>query len=195
MTNTFRIAGRFLAAPPSEDWREQLARRLGLRPRRIGLWSELALYGALACLDDADEQQLPNEAGILLASRQGPVEATRTVLEQGRNDLPMPLTFLQTQPSQMLAGLAAHLGWRGDACFVSACEPLDVLCLAVARNGSAGMLIGWVDETGAGSTAWLRLRPAQGVSESFNPANLEQIFTAQAAYLRILPACLDVLVG
>ena len=33
-------------APPPPDWRERLAVRLGKRPRRLGAWAELAVYGA-----------------------------------------------------------------------------------------------------------------------------------------------------
>lgn len=195
MTNTFHIAGRFQAAPPHEHWRGELAQRLGSRPRRIGLWSELALYGALACLDDAHEYQLPHDASILVASRHGPVEATRAVLDQGREDLPMPLTFLQTQPSQMLAVLAAHLRWRGDACFINACNLLEVLSLAAVRSGEAGLLLGWVDEIGGGRTSWLRLRPASGVDDDIQAGTVEELFSVQTARLRIQPSGLEILTG
>lgn len=43
----FVVSGRRIAAPPPADWHEQLAQMLGAKPRRIGTWAELGLYGAL----------------------------------------------------------------------------------------------------------------------------------------------------
>ncbi len=193
MSGTFEIGGRFHAAPPSPDWREALAARLGARPRRVGTWAELALYGALECITNAREATLPPEAGILVASHRGPLSATNAVLEQGRTDLPMPLTFLQTQPSQMLALLAAHLGWRGDACFICGREPLDMLRLANARFGAHGMLLGWVDEAGQGATSWLRLWPVGEGFGVFRSAGVEEVFCGESTHLRITARSLEIL--
>jgi hypothetical protein len=153
----FTITARFHSDPPPQNWRAHLAQRLGARPRRLGLWAELALYGALGCLDVAAEKTLPATANILVASRYGPIEPVRATWQQMQDGLPMPLSFLQTQPSQMLAALATSLNWHGDACFTHACNPADVMRLAAARGGAAGTLLGWVDEAGQGSTVWLRL--------------------------------------
>ncbi len=191
MTGTFRIAGRFRAAPPAAEWREELAARLGARPRRAGIWAELALYGATACLADAQETMLPPEAQILVASHRGALSATRAVLEQGRDDLPLPLSFLQTQPSQMLAVLAAHLAWTGDASFICSRDPLDALRLAAAQAAPQGVLLGWVDETDPGATAWLRLLPATGAGGGRAQEN--DIFSLDAAYVRITGTGLEVL--
>jgi hypothetical protein len=76
-----------------------------------------------------------------------------------QNDLPMPLTFLQTQPSQLLALLSAQWNWRGNACFFAATAPQALLTLARAQMGSGGVLLGCVDESDGGSSQWLRLRP------------------------------------
>lgn len=46
----WQVTGRSVALPA--DWRERLVARLGQRPRRLGTWTELALYGALECLAD-----------------------------------------------------------------------------------------------------------------------------------------------
>ncbi len=54
--------------PLPADWRDQLAARLGARPRRLGAWTELAMFGALRCLDAAGETALP--AGRAAACRQ-----------------------------------------------------------------------------------------------------------------------------
>ena len=156
--NYFSVIGRCLAAPPPADWCEQLAQMLGAKPRRIGTWAELGLYGALRCMADAGEKALPSDALLLLTSRRGTYVATGTALEQMRNDALMPLTFLQTQPSQLLALLAAQLDWTGPACFLAAAQPQDVLRLAAVQAGTGGALLGCVDEMDGGFTSWLRLR-------------------------------------
>ncbi len=188
---TFAIAGRYRAAPPPENWRELLAARLGSRPRRIGVWAELALFGALECLDGAGEYPLAADANIFVASQSGPVSATREVFLQARDGLPMPLMFLQTQPSQMLAVLAAHLGWTGNACFTCNPRPEDLLRLAAAQSGAGGLLLGWVDETGRGATSWLRLR--KDVVDKGDFCQGEDVFDATATHLRIAGCSLEVL--
>ena len=190
---TFQIIGRCHAAPPPADWREQLAARLGGRPRRIGIWNELALYGALECMAAAGEAALPQDANLLVVTQRASRTATLAALEQGQDGLPMPLTFLQTQPSQMLAVLATHLGWRGNACCVSSRHARDVLRLAAAQSGAQGVLIGWVDETGDGRTSWLRLRPAEIPENPFHALNEEEIFSTRITYLHLLSDSMELL--
>jgi hypothetical protein len=161
MTGDFAITGRYHSMPLPGNWRDLLAGRLGSRPRRIGVWAELALFGALECLTDANEYPLSAGAAILVASRHGPATATREVYAQARNELPMPLLFLQTQPSQMLAVLAAHLGWSGNASFVCNPQPQELIRLAATQCGTQGVLLGWVDEDKGGTTSWLRLHPTE----------------------------------
>ena len=154
----FSVTGRYLATPPPADWREQLTQLLGAKPRRIGTWAELGLYGALRCIADAGEKTLPPDAILLLTSRRGTYAATSAALVQMHDDLPLPLTFLQTQPSQLLALLAAQMDWTGHACFLAATQPQDLLRLAIAQMGEGGALLGCVDEMQGGSTNWVRLR-------------------------------------
>lgn len=154
----FAVSGRFIAAPPPADWPEQLVQLLGSKPRRIGTWAELGVYGALRCMADAGEKTLPPDAVLLLTSRRGTYAATGKALEQMQADALMPLTFLQTQPSQLLALLAAHMDWTGHACFFAAAQPQDVLRLAAAQAGAGGALLGCVDEMDGGTSNWLRLR-------------------------------------
>lgn len=153
----FSVTGRCLASPPPADWRDQLTDRLGVKPRRIGTWAELGLYGALGCMDDAGEKTLPSDAFLLLTSQRGTYVATGAALAQMQDDSLMPLTFLQTQSSQLLALLAAQMGWMGNACFVAASKPQDLLRLATAQAGAGGALLGCVDEADGGVTHWLRL--------------------------------------
>ena len=137
------------------DWRDQLAVRLGQRPRRIGPWAELALYGARLCLDAAGESALPAQAQLRVASLSGPRNATRQIVEQAQTGLPMPFSFMQSQPSQMLAALSRHLGWQGDARFIVSRDQQAVLDLALQECSAAGLLIGWVEEDRR--TEWWRM--------------------------------------
>jgi hypothetical protein len=152
-----RIAGRCSETPPAEGWRDRLAQMLGERPRRIGTWAELGLYGALSCMADAGEPSLPAGALLLVASHGGTHVATQAALDQMRDDLPMPTTFLQTQPSQLLAMLAARLNWQGNAGFLAGASLAELQKLAELQMGPAGALVGWVDDAVGGSTEWLRM--------------------------------------
>ncbi len=181
----FAIQGRCTAAPPPGDWREQLAQMLGAKPRRIGTWAELGLYGALSCMADAGETSLPQGAQIWLGSRRGTYAATNVVLEQLREDLPMPLAFLQTQPSQLLALLAAHLEWKGHACFVAGGELQALLRLAGRQTGTNGILLGWLDEMAGGETNWLWLRPGENDHDDYIVVSAETLFATQFSHLRI----------
>lgn len=151
------VAGRCSETPPAADWRQQLATMLGERPRRIGLWAELGLYGALRCVADAGEPTLPHDAVLVVASRCGTHAATRAALEQMRDDLPMPLTFLQTQPSQLLALLAERLDFTGNAVFLAGATLAEARTLAELQAGPRGALVGWLDDLDGGATEWLRL--------------------------------------
>lgn len=144
----WHTVAHFVADPPEPLWRDALAARLGQRPRRIGGWAELALYGARQCLDAAGETTLPPEAALRVASLFCANAATRSSVEQCRSGLPMPFGFLQSQPSQMLAALSQHLGWQGDARFVAGRDPQAVLELVQreAADTPAGLLLGWVEE-------------------------------------------------
>lgn len=181
---TFVINGRCIAAPPPADWRERLAQMLGAKPRRIGTWAELGLYGALRCMADAGERTLPQDAQIWLGSRRGTYAATDIVLDQLCEDLPMPMAFLQTQPSQLLALLAAQLNWNGNACFVAGAEPQALLRLAAAQACSDGLLLGWVDEMNGGSTNWLRLRPGAATGHDLVAATSSAMIFPNISHVR-----------
>ena len=155
---TWHTLAHVVVEPLPADWRDQLAQRIGQRPRRIGAWAELALYGARLCLDAAKEEALPAGAHLRIASLSGPRSATHAIVEQARSGLPMPFTFMQSQPSQMLAAVSQHLAWQGDARFTLCRDRQDLLQLAQLESQAAGLLIGWVEEDL--STEWWRLRPS-----------------------------------
>ncbi len=167
----WRITGRFFAAPPPADWRAQLATRLGQRPRRIGEWAELALFGARQCLDSAGETRLPGGALLSLSSLHGPDIALRAALEQMGEGVPMPITFLNSQPSQALPALAQYLGWQGNGRCLTTRDPVRALQLACLEAGADGMLLGWVDEDAPGASIWLRLSPTEAGNTAFETAN------------------------
>ena len=165
---------------------------LGAKPRRIGTWAELGLYGALRCMAEAGEKTLPQEAQIWLGSRRGTYAATDIVLKQLREDLPMPIAFLQTQPSQLLALLAAQTDWKGHACFVAGAEPQALLRLAAAQADKEGILLGWLDEIDGGVSSWLRLRPCADAADGFQAAAAEALFSAQISHLRLVNTGVEV---
>lgn len=154
-----------------ENWRDQLATRLGYRPRRIGILAELALYGALGCLDAAEENELPGDVLLRVCSMRGPVSAISHVIEQMREDLPLPFSFLQSQTSQILPALAGALNWQGDAGIVMTRNPMDLVTLACRQAGHCGMLLGWVEEENPCQSYWIRLAPCASPPSGFVAAS------------------------
>jgi hypothetical protein len=151
----WRTLAHVTVDPLPEGWRDDLARRLGTRPRRIGPWAELALYGARLCLAAANEEALPAGATLRVASVTGPLDVTRVIAEQARSAVPMPFSFMQSQPSQMLAALAQSLAWQGDARFVMCRDADTTLQLAQLEAGPHGLLLGWVED--GRRTQWWRM--------------------------------------
>ena len=159
----WRTAAHFVAHPPPQEWRDDLARRIGRRPRRVGLWTELAMYGARCCLDAAGETALPDDARLRVASLRGAREATLAGLSQLDTGMPMPFTFMQSQPALMLAEVGRCLEWQGDASFMLCRDPQRLLALSKLGASSGGLLLGTVEEAHGGEpprTEWWRLVPA-----------------------------------
>ena len=179
---TWRITGRQFAAPPA-DWRAQLATRLGQRPRRLGEWVELALWGARQCLDQADEQNLPAGAMLSLSTLNGPDIALRSALDQAREGAPMPITFLNSQPAQALPALAQYLGWQGNGRCMTTREPGLALRLACLEAGSKGLLAGWVDENAPGKSIWLRLQSVEADAGLFHNADFAVLAESRVTLL------------
>ena len=190
---TWQITGRTPTGTPPDDWREQLAIRLGYRPRRIGILAELALFGALDCLYAAKETSLPVDVVLQVCSLRGSTSAISQVLEQNREGLAMPFSFLQSQTSQVLPALAAALNWQGDASVVLARNPMDLAMLACHRAGGAGMLLGWVEEDKPGRSAWLRLAPCVSPSTGFVSAfSFEEMVSPNTRFWRLERAGMEI---
>lgn len=167
----FPIANASLSRTIPADWRDLLFIRLGQRPRRIGEWAELALYGALQCLDDHNLSVLSPHTILRVASTYGPTVAiANTWASSSHKTLPMPFDFLQSQPSQMLAALSKHLQWQGDASFM-AHENLDDLCTHINTEADSlrhqaqqlkrpwgGLLLGYVDLVPAPRSQWCLIK-------------------------------------
>lgn len=181
--SVWAITGRQFDAPPAADWRAQLATRLGHRPRRIGAWAELALWGARRCLDQAQEADLPADALLSLSSLHGPDIALRAALEQAKDDVPLPIAFLASQASQVLPTLAHYLGWQGNGRCLTTRDPLQALHLACLEARAGGLLIGWVDEDAPGTSLWLRLIPAAPGTVELQSARFAMLADTQFTYL------------
>lgn len=182
----FRISARFAATPPAAHWREQLAARMGSRPRRLGLWAELGLYGALECLAGEGPARLGRDAVVVLGSQHGPSSAMRSAVEQLRDGLPFPLTFMQIQPNQLLAALSAQLDWSGDMRFITHADPLAELNLAlvVAQGRMDGLLVGWVNALDALSSVWLRIQPVPDPDGAWQVASDFESVLERALYVK-----------
>lgn len=181
----WKITGRTSAGTPPENWRDQLIVRLGYRPRRIGILAELALYGALDCLDNAQESGLPGDVLLRVCSMGGPVSAISQVLEQNREGLPQPFSFLQSQTSQILPAVAAALNWQGDAAVVMSRHSMNLALLACRQAERYGMLLGWVEENPCQSY-WIRLAPCTSAPAGFNAAtSFEEMSSSGTQYWRL----------
>lgn len=192
----YRISGRYVTQPIDADWREQLANRLGNRPRRLGRWAELGLYGALMCMTSGAEVAQMEHAALVLSSQHGPALALRSALAQAREDLPLPVAFLQAQPSQLLAALSLHLGWCGDARFITNPDPFAVLALAlaVADSHADGLLVGWVNELESESSHWLRLEPVTDAGGNWQETDDFGVLLRRASYVRLRQSRLAVII-
>lgn len=134
--------------PVPADWRAALAVRLAHKPRRLGAWAELALWGARGCLDAAGLEALPARARLQVMSLSGPAEALRAGVAALASSLPAPYTFLQSQPLVGLAAMARWLhggDWRGDALVVNARDEALLTTLARAAAQRTPVLQGRVE--------------------------------------------------
>lgn len=143
-------APTLLRVPPGELG-ARARERFGGELRRAGMFAQLSLLGAQACLDAAPKCA---SLGVLWASAHGAVGAARVAIAEAASGEPvMPFTFVATQP-HLAATLLAQRGIPVTrAAFVHP-EPAGwPLLLDLARAWLAGceaVLLGWVEESSAG---------------------------------------------
>lgn len=142
--------------PTSANWREQLIELLGAKPRRLSRWCELGLYGALACIQRTAQRQLPNTMALRVYSESCTLNATCQALEQARDFLPMPFTFMQTQPGQLFNALGAATDWHGDG-YTSVCTDRHLGEVLLLRSLKQPTLFGWVDDNAELVSRWIWL--------------------------------------
>lgn len=138
----WRIESRSSDELYSEDWRARLVTLLGYRPRRVSLFAESLMYGALDCLSRIDE----TPHFIRINSLNGAQQASLKAAAMCRTELPMPFTFLQSQMSQALVALVAALEWQGDASILMTEHFVDFIHMALLQSEQQSMLLGHADE-------------------------------------------------
>ncbi|HWV16389.1 MAG TPA: hypothetical protein VN030_13230 [Cellvibrio sp.] len=146
--------------PVTDDWRQQLIELLGSKPRRLSHWCELGLWGALSCIRRAGQSGLPNSVAIRICCELGAIAATRAALAQTREGLPMPFTFMQTQPGQIFNALGSALGWHGDG-LISIYNNPGAGEAALLQGLSHSALLAWVDEEPQPKSDWIYLETRQ----------------------------------
>jgi hypothetical protein len=151
-------------APIEKDWSSQLVTLLGGRPRRLSRWCELGLFGALSCIKQSGQTGLPSDVAIRVYSEYGTLNATRSAIEQADEHLPMPFTFMQTQPCQIFNALGTTLGWHGDGCAVSSVTRLQGE-IALLRGIRQSALLASVDEVPEPVSRWIWLEETQLINE------------------------------
>jgi hypothetical protein len=147
-------------APIENDWGTQLVALLGSKPRRLSRWCELGLYGALSCIRQSEQTGLSSDVAIRVYSEYATINATRMAMEQATEHLPMPFTFMQTQPCQIFNALGAAVGWHGDG-YVTSSINRKQSGLALLQGIKQSALLAWVDEVPEPISRWIWLEEAQ----------------------------------
>lgn len=175
--------------PPDPNWREQLIHLLGSKPRRLSSWCELGMYGALKCFQNVEQipvthislldnplphagspatqfpatrmplDRLPSDVALRVFSEYGTIAATRSALDQACEFLPMPFTFMQTQPGQLFNALGTTLGWHGDG-YSTTYENRQQGEAALLNSFKQSALLAWVDEEREQISRWIWLEEA-----------------------------------
>lgn len=162
-TNTFRVRACFNQTIP-HDWREHLVGLLGSRPRRLSGWCELGLLGALSCLKqgglECPSGTLDSQIAINLISNIATGNSAQKALAQAREGLPMPFTFMQTQPGQLFNALGSAVNWHGNG-VTTAYTQVQQGEAALLHSIKSAALIGWVDELPNLISSWIWLERAQ----------------------------------
>lgn len=159
MSKYFKIIGNS-NTPIQSDWQTELVTLLGSKPRRLSRWCELGLFGALLCIKNSNQQSesphLSNEVDIRVYTESSTIIASQLAIEQSQEHLPMPFTFMQTQPGQLFNALGAAINWHGDGSTVSG-RYLNETEIELLQTVKSSVLIGWVDEVPELISRWIWL--------------------------------------
>lgn len=158
-TKTFKILARSVD-PIASDWQLQLATLLGAKPRRLSRWCELGLLGAVSCIRKTGATVLAHDVAIRVYSEYGTLNATQTAMAQASEHLPMPFTFMQTQPGQLFNALGAATGWQGDG-YATSAENRRQSEIALLQGIRQSTLLAWVDEEPEPVSRWIWLEQMQ----------------------------------
>jgi hypothetical protein len=160
--------------PIPNDWNAQLVTLLGSKPRRLSHWCELGLYGALSCIKQSGQTSLSSDVAIRVYSEYATVNATRMAMEQAAEHLPMPFTFMQTQPCQIFNALGTAVGWHGDG-YVTSSVNRQQCEIALLQNIQQSALLAWVDEVPEPISRWIWLEEVQS-SDELNWQIVDSVF-------------------
>ncbi len=183
-TKTFTINACSNHAPDT-DWHAQLVTLLGRKPRRLSRWCELGLFGALSCIGKTGQSRLPNDVAIRVYSEYGTLNATHAAMAQANDHLPMPFTFMQTQPGALFNALGTALDWHGDA-YMTSCGSRAQNQIALLQGIQQSALLAWVDEEPELISRWIWLEKITLASEP-HWQHVDSIFqtAANARWLKI----------
>lgn len=97
-----------------EDRRGELEALTGRRQRRISRFTQIALLGAVACVDEADARPSP-ATGLYMVSSHGDVGDSAAMLETlyRRRQPPMPFDFINVSSNMAGFYVARELGLTG----------------------------------------------------------------------------------
>jgi hypothetical protein len=151
-------------APIENDWGAQLVTLLGSKPRRLSRWCELGLYGALLCIKQSGQTDLSSDVAIRVYSEYATINATRMAMEQATEHLPMPFTFMQTQPCQIFNALGAAVGWHGDG-YVTSSMNRHQSEVALLQDIQQSALLACVDEVPEPISRWIWLEEVKPKNE------------------------------
>lgn len=171
--------------PAGDDWHAQLVSLLGSKPRRLSRWCEAGLLGALSCVRQAGHASLSDQVAIRIYTEYGTASTTRTALMQAKEHMPMPFTFMQTQPGQLFNALGTALGWHGDG-YTTSCNHRGHSETALVRGIRQSALLAWVDEEPALISHWIWLEKT-AVETGLQWQAIDSIFqvAASARWLKI----------
>lgn len=180
----FRIAA-CSNAPITDDWRTELISMMGGKPRRLSTWCELGLFGALSCIRTTTQASLPSVVPIRVYTESGTITTTWRAIEQNQEHMPMPFTFMQTQPSQLFNALGEVLSWNGDGATFSAKNLQEYENFAL-REIQQSSVLAWVEEEPHQKSLWIWLEKT-AVNSERNWHKIDSVFqsTAGASWLKV----------